>query len=282
MEPRERALDDPRACGPSDCRGRRSGARAAGGCRALQCGAVTIGVVAAIALDHGGAPRGASRASADRRQRIDQRQQGGDVRTIRRGQLRDERDAVRFREEVVLAARLAAIGWVRSSFFPRAAHGPTRCPPPRGPGPAGRDGAARSAALRATAATRRPAATPRSGANTPCPSHSPSPSGAGAKAVRCARRTGCPSARPDRERGARPAYWRLRAGRGGNNGSINAHRSSSTRNVAIGDCLPRSYATVQTRDRVQVLISQRTLKPKAQGLRPNCSGIRGSRCAAPW
>jgi hypothetical protein len=28
---------------------------------------------------------------------------------------------------VVFGARLAAIGWVRSSFFPRARHGRSRC-----------------------------------------------------------------------------------------------------------------------------------------------------------
>jgi hypothetical protein len=41
-----------------------------------------------------------------------------DVVDVRGGHLRDERDAARIGDEVVLGALLAAIGWVRSSFFP--------------------------------------------------------------------------------------------------------------------------------------------------------------------
>ena len=76
----------------------------------LQLGPMPIGVVAPITLDQGRPPRGPAWTATDRRHRIDQGQQGVDVRTVRRGQVRDERDAPRFREDVVLAARLAAIG----------------------------------------------------------------------------------------------------------------------------------------------------------------------------
>jgi hypothetical protein len=51
----------------------------------------------------------------------------GDVVDVGGGHLRDEGDATRIGDEVVFGALLAAIGWVRSSFFPRARRGPTRC-----------------------------------------------------------------------------------------------------------------------------------------------------------
>jgi hypothetical protein len=43
------------------------------------------------------------------------------------GDLHDEGDAARVGDEVMFGTRLAAIGWVRSSFFPRAPRAPTRC-----------------------------------------------------------------------------------------------------------------------------------------------------------
>ena len=77
-----------------------------------------LGVIAAVALERAGlAPRAAA-APAHRRQRVDHRVEVGDVVDVRGGYLRDERDAARIGDEVVLGALLAAIGWVRSSFFP--------------------------------------------------------------------------------------------------------------------------------------------------------------------
>lgn len=49
---------------------------------------------------------------------IDQWQQLRDVMPVSLGQNDIDRDALRVDEEVVLAARLTAIGWVRSTFFP--------------------------------------------------------------------------------------------------------------------------------------------------------------------
>ena len=56
--------------------------------------------------------------SPNRRQRGDERIDLRDVVDVRGGYLHDERHAARIGDEVVLGARLAAIDWVRSSFFP--------------------------------------------------------------------------------------------------------------------------------------------------------------------
>ena len=49
---------------------------------------------------------------------FDQRQQLGNVMPVGLGQNDIDRDPLRVDEEMMFAARLAAIGWVRSSFFP--------------------------------------------------------------------------------------------------------------------------------------------------------------------
>lgn len=118
MKPRVRAFDDPA----------KDAQTAAVWCAALgehgndalctQPVAMRLGVVAAIALEDTGATSRTAAAPADRRQRGDQRIQLRDVIDVRRRHLRDERDTPRIGDDVVLGARLAAIGWVRSSFFP--------------------------------------------------------------------------------------------------------------------------------------------------------------------
>ena len=80
--------------------------------------AVRLRVVPTIALDHARfAPR-ATASPAHGRERGDERGELRDVIDVGGRYLRDERDAVRVGDEVVLGTRLAAIGWVRSSFFP--------------------------------------------------------------------------------------------------------------------------------------------------------------------
>ena len=59
-----------------------------------------------------------TRFTRQMRDRLDQRQQLRDVVAVGLGQDGAQRNALRVDAEVVLAARLAAIGWVRSSFFP--------------------------------------------------------------------------------------------------------------------------------------------------------------------
>lgn len=84
---------------------------------------MALGVVAAVALDAGRAPAG---PPAQGRNAVDQRQELGDVVAVRRGDNGDEGNAARLGQNVMLRPFLAAIGWARSSFFPRAALGGTR------------------------------------------------------------------------------------------------------------------------------------------------------------
>lgn len=80
--------------------------------------AVRLRIVPAVTLEGAGCPARTPAAAPYRRQRIDHRIELGDVVNVGGGYLCDERDAARIRDEVVFGTRLAAIGWVRSSFFP--------------------------------------------------------------------------------------------------------------------------------------------------------------------
>ena len=78
----------------------------------------TIGIVAAISLDEFGLALRRSALTRDRRNGVEQGQQLSDVVAVCFGENYRKRDTLRIREEVVLAARTTAIGWVRSTFFP--------------------------------------------------------------------------------------------------------------------------------------------------------------------
>jgi hypothetical protein len=75
-------------------------------------------IVATVALQDVRPSARPPAASANGGQVRDQGVEVGDVVDVRGGYLRDERDAARVGDEMVLGALLAAIGWVRSSFFP--------------------------------------------------------------------------------------------------------------------------------------------------------------------
>jgi hypothetical protein len=81
-------------------------------------------VVARIVLERAAAP---ARPAAHRGEGVDEWVQLRDVVDVGGRYLRDERDAVRVNDDVVLGALLAAIGWARSSCFPRARRGRSRC-----------------------------------------------------------------------------------------------------------------------------------------------------------
>ncbi len=80
--------------------------------------AVRLRIVPPITLEDVGFPAGPAAAAADRGKAGDEGIELGDVVDVGGGHLRDKRDAARFGDDVVFGARLAAIGWVRSSFFP--------------------------------------------------------------------------------------------------------------------------------------------------------------------
>jgi hypothetical protein len=118
VEPGDRPFDDPTADTQSAAMRRaaaRQNRRDPAGPKPIAMG---LGVVAAVSLQRARLLPGATAATADGRQSLDQRIKLGDVVDVRRGYLRDERDAAGIRDEMVFGTRLAAIGWVRSSFFP--------------------------------------------------------------------------------------------------------------------------------------------------------------------
>jgi hypothetical protein len=116
----------------------------------------------------------------------------GDVVDVRGRDMRHQRHSARIGHDVVFGPRLAAIGWVRSSFFlARASRGPTCCPPPSSAGRAVPVGAARRGGSHASDARRRPIPTPPSVASTCCLSRIPFHPVTSATATRRAAKTGC-------------------------------------------------------------------------------------------
>ena len=95
--------------------------------------AVWLGVVSAITLDQPRLTGGPPAAAAQRRHRVEEREQLGDVVAIGRRQRGDDRNPVRVGENMMLRPGFAAIGRVRSSLSPRATRGLTSCRPAPGP-----------------------------------------------------------------------------------------------------------------------------------------------------
>ena len=78
-----------------------------------------FGVIGTVALESLGALSGTARFASSRWNGLNQRQQLRHIMGVGLCDYGRERDALRVGEKVVLAARLTAIGWVRSSFFRR-------------------------------------------------------------------------------------------------------------------------------------------------------------------
>jgi hypothetical protein len=118
VEPGDGAFDDPatdaKATAVRGATTRQHGHDAA----CPQAVAVRLRIIPAVTLECAGSAARTPAAAPHRRQRIDHRIEMGDVVDVGRGYLCDERDPARIRDEVVFGTRLAAIGWVRSSFFP--------------------------------------------------------------------------------------------------------------------------------------------------------------------
>ena len=247
VQPGQRALHDPP----------RAAEAAAVRCAALgelgvdpasmQRVAVRLRIVSAVALNQPWLSHGATRTTAERRNRIDQRQQLGNVVAVRGREQRGQRDAARLRENVVLRPRLTAIGWVRSSFFP-----------PR---------SARTEALSTRARVRSnwprwrnsASSTVCSRRQTPARCHrtnrrqhvlpDPQPISVGSIChgipLRRTKRMPVSAARSGMR--GRPMVFQRRRGGFGNNGSIRLHKASSIRRSDMRDRLALGHATVPIR-----------------------------------
>ncbi len=200
--------------------------------------AVRSRIVGPIALHAVRSTPRASWLAAHRRDAFDQWQQLRHIVMIGSRQDDVQRNATRFRDDVVLRTRFTAIGWVRSSFFPPCA--------------------ARTDELSTTAREKSSLSPSRNLlSNTSC--------------MRCHSRCSCqvrslrqhvmPEPQPISwgsmfhgmplrstyrmpvsacrfEMGLRPAYRLRRSFRGGSSGSINAHSSSSRIGLATSGALP--------------------------------------------
>jgi hypothetical protein len=244
MEPRQRALDDPpRPPEATAVIGAPAG-ELGPNASAVEDIAMGLRVVGAVALDQTRLTHRPAGTAPHRRHRVDQREQFGNVVPIRGGQRRDERNPARVGENMMLRPGLAAIGRVRSSFFPpRSARrdelsttARARSSSPR------RWSSANSAACRRFQTPARCQRTNRRQQVVP----EPQPISRGSMFQgRPLRRTNRMPVRTARSgMGFRPAYRRFRARRFGSSGSISAHRSSSIANVAMRDSLLRRHATV--------------------------------------
>jgi len=244
VQPRQGALDDP-ACAAKTAAMWSIPARQDRRDAALtQFRAVPLGVVAAVALHDARFATGRTGASADRRHRIDEVEQLADIVAVRRGQPRDDRNPLGVGKNVMFRPGLAAIGRVRSSFFP-----------PR---------SARREALSTTARARSRSPRRRNSVSSTACNRFQTP-------ARCQRRSrrqqvlpqphpisvgsmfqGMPLRSTNKMPvntarsgiGVRPAYWRCRGRRLGSRGSIRVHKSSSTRAWLIADRLAVGQATV--------------------------------------
>jgi len=118
MQPGEGAFDDPPADAQPTAVGRAAAREDRHDAARPQPIAMRLGVIAPIALERARPAAWAPGSAADRGERVDEGIEMRDVVDVGGGYVRDERDAARVGDEVVLGALLAAIGWVRSSFFP--------------------------------------------------------------------------------------------------------------------------------------------------------------------
>jgi hypothetical protein len=244
VEPRHRAFDDP-SCAPHATAvvGAPFG-QVAVNAAPLEFVAMRLRVVRPVALDQLRFSNRPAGTAAQRRHRIDQREQLGDVVPIGGGQCRDERNPLGVGENVMFRPGLAAIGRVRSSFFP-----------PRN---------ARSEALSTTARSKSKSPRRRNSVSktvcnrfqTPARCHrtsrrqqvvpDPQPISCGSMfqgmPLRSTNRMPVNTARSGM--GLRPAYRRRRDRRFGSRGSIRFHNSSSSKDLVMHGRLPVGHAKV--------------------------------------
>lgn len=176
----ERALDDPAEHAKAAAVGRAATAEDRNNAAGGEAITMWLRIVATVALQDVGPSARPPAASANGGQVRDPGVEVGDVVDVPGRDMRHQRRPARIGHDVVFGPRLAAIGWVRSSVFPRASRGPTRCPPPT-----------RRGGSHASDARRRPVPTPPSVASTCCLSRIPFHAVTSATATRRAAQTGC-------------------------------------------------------------------------------------------
>lgn len=244
MKPGQRAFDDPARASQSAAVRAAAFRQLARDPASLEFVAMRLRVVPAVALHEAWLPQRPTRAAAQGRNAIDEREQLRHIVPVRRREARDDRNPVRVGKNVMFRPGLTAIGRVRSRFFP-----------PR---------SARSEALSTTARARSSRPRRRNSVSstvwrrfhTPARCHrtsrrqqvvpDPQPISFGSifqgMPLRSTNRIPVNTARSGS--GFRPACWRLRGRRLGNRGAIRIHKSSSTSVWLMPDRLAVGQATV--------------------------------------
>ena len=247
MQPGEGAFDDPAGAA------QRAAVRAPtlgelrGDAALRELVPMRLRIVATVALYESGFPHGPAGTPAQGRHRVHQRQQLGDVMPVRGGQRRDERNPVRVGKNMMFRPGLAAIGRVRSSFFP--------------PRTARRDALSTTARARSSWPRRRNSSsrTVWSRFQTPARCHrtsrrqqvvpdpQPIPGGSMFHGMPLRSTNRMPVSTARSGIGFRPAYRRLRRRRFGSSGSIRLHKSSSINASVMPDRLTVGQAKVPSR-----------------------------------
>ncbi len=194
---------------------------------------MSLGVVTAIRVDHTRPLQWVATQSADRRNRVDQRQQLRDVVDVRAGQDRGERRTVGVGDDVVLGTGSRATGGVWPSFWP--------APTARidDESTAAREksiwSAARSfASSNSCKRSQTPAACQsRSRRQHVTPEPHPISAGRSRQRSPVLRTNRMPVSAARFETGRRPGFFSRRGLGGGSNGSISVHNSSSMIGLAI-------------------------------------------------
>ena len=118
MEPRMRAFDDPAEFAETAAVLGAAPGDEWSDAALTQAAAMRVRVVTPVRVDDLGFAKRSAAHAANRRDRIDQRQQLRDIVTVRTGQDYADRNAVRVYEDVVFGAGSCAIGGVWPSFWP--------------------------------------------------------------------------------------------------------------------------------------------------------------------
>ncbi len=118
MQPRERAFDDPAGPAQPTAMGRPALGERRPDAPRPERQSMGLRVIAAIALDHVGFAARPAVGPAQRRNGVDQGQELRYVVPVRRREARDERNPVGVGKNMMFRPGFAAIGRVRSSFFP--------------------------------------------------------------------------------------------------------------------------------------------------------------------
>jgi hypothetical protein len=118
MQPRNRTLDHPTRFAQTTAVSSAAACKLRSDATCRQPFTQGIRVVSAIRLNQTGFAPGRAAFAANPGHRLQQRLDLRHIVPVSLGEHYRDRDAVGVREEVVLAARTTAIGWVRSTFFP--------------------------------------------------------------------------------------------------------------------------------------------------------------------